>query len=549
MDRSRAAACLHAAVLLVAVPALLWVNRHQWFVADEWDFLVDRRADSLDSLLQPHNEHWSTLPILVYRALIATVGLRSYLPYVTIALLTHLVAAHLLWRIMRRTGTDPWIAAGLAAVFTVLGAGHDNLLWAFQLGFNAALALGLLAIILVADDRGRRHVAAAVTAVVSLLTSGVAVVMVGVAGLAAALRGRVRTAALVVTPAAVVYVVWLAGYGQQGLGSHAHIAQRSIGGVARYVWVGMAGTAEEVTGLHGWGGLVLLVTAVLAAYTARRRAASWAVPVAMVVGVMTLFALIGVGRTGAGLSLARSPRYVHVATGLLLPLAGLALTGPAAGSSTRRVVVMVLLAALTWRNWSLLVDAARITGEDEQHLKAHILAAAELVESGAPLVSAQVASGLPNLQVPELGALAARGALPEPDRLSRVARLEAAAHLQMDLTETPVHPPARPPSVEVTGVSFGTVPPVRGGCMTFAAGHHTQIALTFPGPATVRLRTSHPGDLVAYLADADGHGVRRPRVWPFPEDTPHFLTVTRPDSTVFLEVPAADRVQVCGVAP
>ena len=45
------------------------------------------RATDLGDLLRPHNEHWSTLPILVYRVLWQLFGLRTYVPYQLVALL------------------------------------------------------------------------------------------------------------------------------------------------------------------------------------------------------------------------------------------------------------------------------------------------------------------------------------------------------------------------------------------------------------------------------------------------------------------------------
>jgi hypothetical protein len=65
------AAILHGISLAVALPLLLWIDRHQWFSGDEWDFLVRRGVfgHSEIGLLEPHNEHWSTFPVLISRAL------------------------------------------------------------------------------------------------------------------------------------------------------------------------------------------------------------------------------------------------------------------------------------------------------------------------------------------------------------------------------------------------------------------------------------------------------------------------------------------------
>ncbi|MFN2556348.1 MAG: hypothetical protein ABR592_05655, partial [Nitriliruptorales bacterium] len=72
---------VHVLTLVVGLAVLVVVSRGQWFVADEWGFLTDRRLEDVRGLFVPHNEHWSTLPIVLWRALFATVGLRSYWPY------------------------------------------------------------------------------------------------------------------------------------------------------------------------------------------------------------------------------------------------------------------------------------------------------------------------------------------------------------------------------------------------------------------------------------------------------------------------------------
>src|SRR4051794_10217054 len=64
-------------VLVGAVPLYLYLGRRQWFFLDEWDFLAGRGLNAHD-LLRPHNEHWSTIPVIVYRVLFHLFGLRSY---------------------------------------------------------------------------------------------------------------------------------------------------------------------------------------------------------------------------------------------------------------------------------------------------------------------------------------------------------------------------------------------------------------------------------------------------------------------------------------
>lgn len=59
---------------------LLSLGRGLTFFWDEWSWIVNRQDWSFSSLMAPYNEHWSLVPLLIYKTLLATVGLRSYLP-------------------------------------------------------------------------------------------------------------------------------------------------------------------------------------------------------------------------------------------------------------------------------------------------------------------------------------------------------------------------------------------------------------------------------------------------------------------------------------
>src|SRR5207237_2668558 len=89
---------------------------------------------------------------LVDRALWAAVGLRSYLPYVGLAIVLHLGVAALRWLIMRRARVRPWTATVAASAFALFGAGAQDILWAFQIAFTGALLLGLVHLVLADHD-------------------------------------------------------------------------------------------------------------------------------------------------------------------------------------------------------------------------------------------------------------------------------------------------------------------------------------------------------------------------------------------------------------
>src|SRR5207248_8608022 len=64
-----------AAACLLMIAPLLYLGRHLTFFADDWTFIVERHFSGLAGWLAPHNEHWSTVLLLIYHALLAVVGL------------------------------------------------------------------------------------------------------------------------------------------------------------------------------------------------------------------------------------------------------------------------------------------------------------------------------------------------------------------------------------------------------------------------------------------------------------------------------------------
>ncbi|HEV3475794.1 MAG TPA: hypothetical protein VG602_10625, partial [Actinomycetota bacterium] len=118
--------------------------------------------------------------MLIYGALFAVVGLKTYLPYMAALLVFHAGVVHAVWRLMRRCGSHPWIATGAAGVLLVFGYGAANILWPFQISFVGALLVGLVQILLLDRDGpfGRRDALAVGVGTAGLLFSGIAVPMV-----------------------------------------------------------------------------------------------------------------------------------------------------------------------------------------------------------------------------------------------------------------------------------------------------------------------------------------------------------------------------------
>ena len=184
---------VHWLSLVLAALILAWNARNQWFYLDEWNFLVDRSirptGDDLN-IFAGHNEHWSTTVVLGYRVLFKLFGVRTYAPYLVVLFAFHLALCHFLWRLLLRVGTQAWTAVAAIAIFAVLGAGWENLLWAFQWQLFGPLLFGVGALLLIRTTgrTQRNDVIAAGLLVLAVATSGTAITATAVVAIALLLR-------------------------------------------------------------------------------------------------------------------------------------------------------------------------------------------------------------------------------------------------------------------------------------------------------------------------------------------------------------------------
>jgi hypothetical protein len=313
------------AVVVVALPVYLWYGRSQWFFYDEWDFLFARRASNLDDLFRPHNEHWSTLPILTYRGLYYFFGLRTYVPYQSVSIVAHLVVAVLLYVTMRRLGVHPWIATAAGSLFALLGSANQDIVWAFQAAWSASLALGLTQLLL-ADHDGtidRRDWLGVGAGTLALMCSGVGVSMAVAVAVATLLRRGWRVAAFHVVPLAVVFASWwlVEGRGRYGaahfdVSAMAPFVRSAIGNAYRQLGGSVASAVVYAVLLIV--GLTLLLRG---QGIAGARLKSTAIGLA--VAALTFSFLAALGRA-SNIDDPTVGRYVHVICALSLPLVAVA---------------------------------------------------------------------------------------------------------------------------------------------------------------------------------------------------------------------------------
>lgn len=334
--RERIGAVVFGIGLVASIPLLLHFGRHQWFFLDEFQFLGERELTDGDDLVRAHNEHWVTVPLIAYRALWSAVGLRSYVPYQLLAVLSHLTIAVMLRLVLRRIGLGPWAAGILVVPFVLFGSGYQNILWGFQVAFNGAVAAGL-AHLLLADHPGqeweRRDTMGLGVGAIGLMCSGIALPMTVGVGASVWMRRGPRLAAAHTVPLAALFGVWWLLFAideQDGrpltwtrmpdfawrLVSHA-VADvgrlGSTGGTAALGWLMVIGCG---VGLVLWwrsgGG-------------ARR--AELAPVLGSLVALAAVVAITTLGRADIGIGLAEEGRYTHVLYALAVPATGLAVLG------------------------------------------------------------------------------------------------------------------------------------------------------------------------------------------------------------------------------
>lgn len=230
-------------VVLAGSLVVAWEARHSTFSGDDWSFILQRRGISADVFLSPHNEHLSALPILIYKVLLAVFGASSYLPFMAVLLVTHMVICLLLYTLARRY-VGPWIALGPTAVAVVLGPAWQDLLWAFQVGYLGSVAAGL-GMTLCLDRRDRTgDLGAGVLLGLSLLCSSIGLAMIPLAVVLIALqRSLVRRRFWTVGGPVALYLLWYAFYGVST------IRASNIPGIPHYGFDALAAALASVTGL------------------------------------------------------------------------------------------------------------------------------------------------------------------------------------------------------------------------------------------------------------------------------------------------------------
>jgi len=216
-DRRRRNRVIFAILAGLAYLTILRLGFGMTFFSDEWAFIQNRSLADPATWWGPHNEHWSTIPVLVYRAMVETVGIGSYVPYLALVALLHLAVATLVYALLERS-SGPLLALSGSAIVLFFGSGLENVYWGFQIGFVGALAFGLGAIWLTElGPTQARALAAAMLLLASVATQGVGLFMCVAVGIEWLLDPRWRRYVIVLVIPAAAFLAWYVAIGRFGV--------------------------------------------------------------------------------------------------------------------------------------------------------------------------------------------------------------------------------------------------------------------------------------------------------------------------------------------
>lgn len=371
----------HLVSLGIALLVLVLAARGQWFFYDEWDFLPSRAEWNL---LGPHNGHLSFFPQLLTTLTKGVVGLEEYWPYLGFTIAVHLLLAHLLWRVMLRTGSHPLVALLVSTIFAVLAPGAENTLWAFQVGFITPLVTGAAALLIAMRPDLRRRDILIITAllIVGVGFAGTAIPITGALLVFLLVRHGWRVAVLIGGVFGAVYGVWYLAFnrGSQGTdGMRASSAYDVLVRMPEYISHGFVDSLAKTIPFDQLAPALVLLFAVWLVLDVRKGGAGRISAVhALVLAALAFSLLTAFTRVQLGVESASAGRYVYVYVALLVPAAGRCLSVLAGRGRVGLTAVSVVLAMTLAFNVGGLLQQAAGQATLEQSVNRAISAAIDL---------------------------------------------------------------------------------------------------------------------------------------------------------------------------
>lgn len=370
-------------LLAVGAAVLSYETRNTIFWADEWEWILNRRDGGLNSLLAPHNQHFVLLPVVIYKLLFATAGLRHYWPYRGLLVAVQLVCVTLIFVYARRR-VGGFFALFAATLILFFGPAWQDILWPFQSAWILTAAAGVGAL-LALDRRDRTgDLTACLLLAIALASASPGLAIAAGLTIDVLQRRRWRDLWIVGLPIALYALWWVTN--QQTV-----FNQHSLPLLPGFVFHAAAGTLSALTGLAGvdpyhdsggdfysWGIPLLLVGLVALAWWLRVLRGIPARALTLSAILLSFWLLTGLGRAYVSLgplvlkSSGHESRYLYIgAVFLVLLVVELARTR-AGDAPAVAAVIGVLTAAAVLSNLGALRDGAGLLRNQAQYTKAEL---------------------------------------------------------------------------------------------------------------------------------------------------------------------------------
>jgi len=530
-------------IVLIGSVFLLLQARHLWFLGDDWDFLLGRdlSENPVSDAMRPHNEHWSTVPVVIFRSMFTIFGLEHYLAFALLPILAHAAVCVLLYLLLQRCGIRPWTAVAVVGVMVFLGAGAENMLWDFQVGMLGSAVFGLAALLL--SMRGG-HRAVAMTwslSVLSLMSSGTALPMLAWLGAFTLLHNRLRAALVLTLPPAMAYAGWYIAWGRHHLVTY--IAPTPLEDVVPLAWSGLSATWSSMSGIAGAGSAILLALIAAALVLPAAGSGVRALAVSGVLAALAAFLAFAHSRGSLGLEQVSSSRYLYFGALMTLPALAALLDSLVerlpAGRAERGWTVGILVGALIIPGAFGVVTTREGRASWTAGLEVRVVAAADLAQSGAPLLGTMVDPSInPQIKIDELTRPDVLSRLPDVD-VTPFDRLGARASLQVAASPSSWGLPEAKTTFQNASTTSS------GECLIGVGGQGSVVEMhSGDDGAQVRLTLSATDRTTVRLRDGDVTSAPLPLV--VGDTTEVYVGVTAPDVDLLVDLPPGSPFTVCG---
>lgn len=304
---------LYPALAIAAVVTLLVLARAVTFRGDDWDLVAGRSLSDPVGLMRPFNEVWIFIPAVIFRVIFAVVGMHSYLPYLVVLLLLHVLFADAVRRLVSWS-SGPLLGYLVAVVVLFLGTGAENLRWAFQIGMVGSAASGIWAMFLLL--RGERVRVATALLLVSVGSHPVGAAFLAACIIVSVIRDR-RSLAWLAVPCALL-AVWFLVFDIPAIAARSGSFASGLIHIPSFIVAGVATAAGSILGLSTSAGIIILAFITAAAVRLRPRPSRPIVVVGAFTALAAEYALVAISRSEYGISSVAWSRYIYVAVPLLL---------------------------------------------------------------------------------------------------------------------------------------------------------------------------------------------------------------------------------------